>query len=157
MGCGSRWHKEWTNVDLHSTHPEVIASDLRKGIPFDKETFDVVYHSHIIEHFSKEEAPIFLSECYRVLKQGSVLRIVYPDLEQIILNYIRLLKGLKDGQLKFVDDYDWIMLELFDQTVRNVSGGEMAKYFIKEFIRNEEFILSRCGIEAKNLIAWGKQ
>ena len=157
LGCGNRSNKEWTNLDFCSSSSDVIAFDLRKGIPFENETFDVVYHSHVIEHFTRKEAPFFLSECYRVLKQDGILRIAFPDLEQIVLNYIRLLEEMRQNKREFADDYNWIMLELFDQTVRNSSGGEMAEYFIKESLPNQEFVLSRCGVEAKNLISWGKK
>jgi hypothetical protein len=58
--------------------------------------------------------------------------------------------------LQLKDDYDWIMLELFDQIVRNYSGGNMLKYFIRNSIPNEEFVISRCGKEAKSLIEIGK-
>jgi predicted SAM-dependent methyltransferase len=157
LGCGTRHHDEWTNIDFCSTGTSVMAYDLRKGIPLDSETFDVVYHSNLIEHFSKEDAQEFLKECYRVLRYGGILRIAYPDLEQIVLHYIRLLKEMKNENLEFADDYDWIMLELYDQTVRNSSGGDMAKYFIRDSIPNKEFVLLRCGVEAKKLIQRGRQ
>ena len=32
----------------------VIAHDLRRGIPFADESFDVVYHSHVLEHLSRK-------------------------------------------------------------------------------------------------------
>ena len=135
----------------------LLPINLLNGIPFKDETFDFVYHSHVIEHFSKESAPKFLMECYRVLKQNGVIRIAFPDLEQIVYHYTRLLKELKGGNMLYESDYDWIMLELYDQTVRNVSGGEMFKYFISETIPNEKFLLERCGIEVKNLINAGKE
>jgi len=116
----------------------------------------MVYHSHVIEHFSKEDAPKFLMECYRVLKQNGIIRIAFPDLEQIVNNYMRLLQELKAGNMQYESDYDWIMLELYDQAVRNFSGGEMLKYFIRESIPNEIFVLERCGFEAKKLIEAGK-
>ena len=156
LGCGNRFHKEWINVDFHSSDTNVLAHDLRKGIPYEDETFDMVYHSHIIEHFNREEAHAFIKECYRILKPSGIIRIAFPDLEQIALNYIRLLNELKNNKSEFADDYDWIMLELLDQTVRNSSGGEMAKYFIRKSIPNENFVLQRCGVEAKKLIEWGK-
>ena len=156
LGCGQRFHNEWINVDFHATGKGVIAYNLNKGIPFNNETFDVVYHSHIIEHFAKEDAPKFLAECYRVLKSNGIIRVAFPDLEQIVLHYIRLLTLLKNGNSQYEADYDWIMLELYDQTVRNISGGDMLKYFICDSIPNEEFVLERCGIEVKNLIMYGK-
>jgi predicted SAM-dependent methyltransferase len=157
LGCGHRYHDEWTNVDFRRTGKNVIAANLLKGIPFNNDTFDMVYHSHAIEHFSKQDAPKFLKECYRVLKPNGIIRIAFPDLEQMVSHYIRLLKELQNGNMQYEPDYDWIMLELYDQTVRNISGGEMFQYFVRDSIPNEKFLLERCGIEAKKLIELGKK
>lgn len=157
IGCGNRYHKDWINVDFHSTGENVISHNLLNGIPFENERFSIVYHSHVIEHFSKEDAPKFIAECYRVLKPNGIIRIAFPDFEQIVKQYIRLLNELKKGNEQCEADYDWIMLELLDQTVRNVSGGEMLKYCIRESIPNEKFLIERCGIEIKNLIEYGRR
>jgi predicted SAM-dependent methyltransferase len=157
LGCGTRYHKDWINVDFVSNSPSVMAYNLIKGIPFEDNSFDVVYHSNVIEHFSKEDAPKFLAECYRVLKPTGILRVAYPDLEEIVKQYLLKLQELKDNNYELKDDYEWIMLELFDQTVRNYSGGDMMKYFIKENIPNEKYVLSRCGVEVQKLIEYGKK
>jgi predicted SAM-dependent methyltransferase len=146
LGCGNRYHNEWTNIDFHSTGINVIAHNLRKGIPFPDNIFDIVYHSHVIEHFSKEEAPKLITECYRVLKPDGIIRVAFPDLEAIAKHYLRLLNELRNNNLQYEDDYNWIMLEMYDQTVRNVSGGEMSKYLTQKFISNEKFIIERMGI-----------
>jgi hypothetical protein len=44
-------------------------------------------------------------------------------------------------------DYDWIITEMYDQTVRNESGGEMLKYLTKETLLNESFLHQRLGHE----------
>jgi hypothetical protein len=44
---------------------------------------------------------------------------------------------------------------MYDQTVRNQPGGEMVKYFQRETVPNEQFVLDRCGIEAKKMIQGG--
>jgi 2-hydroxychromene-2-carboxylate isomerase len=41
----------------------------------------VVYHSHVLEHLPKDAAPRFVGECYRVLAEGGILRVVVPDLD----------------------------------------------------------------------------
>lgn len=46
---------------------------------------------------------------------------------------------------------------MYDRTVRTQSGGEMATYLFNEPLANQKFVLERCGIEAKNLIASGCQ
>jgi predicted SAM-dependent methyltransferase len=156
LGCGDRFHLAWTNVDFVSTGEGVIAYNLAQGIPFPDDSFDVVYHSHVLEHFPKTEAESFLKECRRILCPQGVLRVVVPDLEQIARTYITALELANSSSQEWALNYEWILLEMYDQTVRNHPGGEMAAYLFREHIPNEEFILKRCGIEAKNLIANGR-
>ena len=50
LGCGRRYNPDWTNVDFSSTGEGVIAHNLNQNIPFPDESFDIVYHSNILEH-----------------------------------------------------------------------------------------------------------
>jgi predicted SAM-dependent methyltransferase len=155
LGCGHRFHADWVNVDFVSTGKGVIAYDLTQGIPFPNASFNVVYHSHLLEHFPKTEAGAFLRECCRVLRPQGILRVVVPDLEQIARSYLTALEKASTGSQKWAANYEWILLEMYDQSVRNQSGGEMAAYLYREHIPNKEFVLKRYGIEAKNLIEAG--
>jgi SAM-dependent methyltransferase len=157
LGCGHRFRSEWTNVDFISTDEAVIAHNLKLGIPFPDSYFDVVYHSHLLEHFPKDTAEKFLGECDRVLRPQGVLRVVVPDLEQIVNTYLTAIEAAKSGSQEWAANYDWILLEMYDQAVRNQSGGEMAKYLFREHIDNEEFIVRRCGTEVKRLIEMSKE
>lgn len=152
LGCGHRFHPAWTNVDFRSTGPEVIAHNLRQGIPFDDESFYIVYHSHLLEHFHKIEAEHFLRECYRVLKDEGIIRVVVPDLEQIVRLYLTALERASQGFEEWDAHYEWMMLELYDQVVRNYSGGEMADYLAKQSIPNEGFVLNRLGSDGKEMM-----
>lgn len=146
LGCGNCFHEGWINLDFVSNNNNVTAYDLSLGIPFHDNEFDVVYHSHLLEHFSREQAAEFIKECYRVLKPNGILRVVVPDLEKIARIYLEKLEERNE------DDYDWIMLELYDQTTRDISGGDMYKYFMKKNIPNLEFVLSRIGKEGEGMI-----
>ncbi|MCF6147392.1 MAG: methyltransferase domain-containing protein [Candidatus Kuenenia sp.] len=152
LGCGSHYKEGWVNVDFNSTGPGVIAHNLAKGIPFEDGSFDVVYHSHLLEHFSKSDAQRFMEECYRVLKDGGIIRVVVPDLERIIKWYSTLLEKSLSGDHDAQKQYEWIMLELFDQMVRRVSGGEMLKYWKQNPMPAESFVIERCGSEVLNAI-----
>ena len=152
LGCGSHFNSDWTNVDFISTGEGIIAHNLRQGIPFADRTFDVVYHSHVLEHFPKNEAEFFLQECYRVLESQGIIRVVIPDLEQIARLYLQSLENALQGSQEDVDNYDWIMLEMYDQVVRNESGGEMKKYLAQNPLPNEQFIIERLGVEGEQLI-----
>ncbi|MGF1539610.1 MAG: methyltransferase domain-containing protein [Pleurocapsa sp.] len=152
LGCGYRYHPNWTNVNFTATAPSVITHNLTKGIPFPDNSFDVVYHSHVLEHFSKHHAKFFMRECCRVLKPKGVLRIVVPDLEQIVRLYLIALEKASNGDALWAANYEWILLEMYDQVVRNQPGGELRAYFSRQPIPNEQFIIERFGVEAKNEI-----
>jgi len=147
LGCGTRHHPAWINLDLNSTGPGVIPCDLRQGLPFTDNSFDVVYHSHLLEHFSKAFAPVFLRDCFRVLKTGGIIRVVTPDLEQIVRAYLRILEELEGGSKEIQERYNWIILELLDQMIRNQSGGEIFKYWSQDPLPAADFVLERMGSE----------
>lgn len=148
LGCGSTYHSSWTNVDFVATGPDVIAHNVRLGIPFPAASFDVVYHSHVLEHFSKKDGEIFIAECNRVLKPKGLLRIAIPDLEKIAQIYLEKLEECAGGKVDSALEYDWAMMELYDQVVRNVSGGEMGPFLSGLKMENRAFVQSRIGDEA---------
>ncbi|MCX7879301.1 MAG: glycosyltransferase [Ignavibacteria bacterium] len=149
LGCGNHFHKDWINIDFNKTGENVIQYDLLNGIPFEDNTADVIYHSHLLEHFPKAYAPIFIKECYRVLKPGGIIRVVVPNLEEIVKLYLENLNKALEGDVEASIKYHWILLELFDQMVRNKSGGEMLEYWKQYPLPGEEFIYQRVGNEAK--------
>ena len=154
IGCGSKYHPAWVNIDMRSHSPHVQACNLLDGIPFSSGRFDVVYHSQVLEHFPKNEATAFLLECFRVLTPGGTLRVVVPDLESIAREYLSHLRDcLENPSARTEANYDWIMLEMYDQTVRNYSGGSMADFLKAPEIVNEDYIVPRIGHVARALIA----
>ena len=150
IGCGRVFHEDWINLDVAPADASVVQLDASKGLPFKDGTVDVCYSSHVLEHIAAHEAGLFLSECARALKPGGVVRIVVPDLEMIVREYSLLLHKLNEGDDSRSDDYDWIMLELFDQVEREKSGGEMAQYLLRPDLPNREFIRARIGAEAES-------
>lgn len=152
LGCGDRFHKDWINLDIEADAQEVIGYNLHKGIPFGDNTFDVVYHSHLLEHFTRDSAIVFMQECFRVLKYGGLIRVVVPDLENIVREYLLALEQSLAQEPGAEANYDWMMLELLDQAVRDCSGGAMIDYLSQSTIQNETFVFSRLGREAKRAI-----
>ncbi|MGA7935181.1 MAG: methyltransferase domain-containing protein, partial [Kovacikia sp.] len=157
LGCGQRFHLDWVNIDFTESGKGIIVHDLLQGIPYPDHSFDVVYHSHLLEHFPKSSAKPFLDECYRVLRPQGILRIAVPDLEQIARTYLLALEKAHFGVPEWIANYEWILLEMYDQTARNYSGGEMAAYLFSDTIPNQDFVLQRIGTEAKILIEMGRQ
>jgi ubiquinone/menaquinone biosynthesis C-methylase UbiE len=63
-----------------------IIKGFAENLPFDNNTFDVVYSSHVLEHVNNEDKAI--SEMRRVLKNNGVLIIGMPTSNMAILNYM---------------------------------------------------------------------
>ncbi len=124
-------HANWVNVDAVALVPGVIVCDVRAGLPFPSDEFDVVYHSHLLEHLSRLDTVRFLGECRRVLRPGGIHRVVVPDLEDAVKAYISTIKKTEGGGGLRARQHDWMVVELFDQFARERGGGDMVS-FIKD-------------------------
>jgi SAM-dependent methyltransferase len=86
LGSGKSRLQGWVNID---TYPAELAVDLRWGLPFDDESADYVFMSHVFEHFYyPNEAVGVLKEIHRVLSCEGRLRIIVPDIEKCIHAYV---------------------------------------------------------------------
>jgi SAM-dependent methyltransferase len=61
--------------------------DLSYGLPFGDRVAEHVYSSHFLEHLHRDEALKLLSESFRVLKPGGIIRIGIPDLAHAVSLY----------------------------------------------------------------------
>ncbi len=151
LGCGQRTIDGWQNLDFHTQSSDVIQCNLLDGIPYDDESAQVIYHSHVLEHFTKKDGINFIQECFRVLAPGGIIRVVIPDLEEIARSYLNSLNDALMGREYGDFRYDWSINELIDQLIRTESGGEAKLLLSAETIPDEEFVFRRWGQEARQL------
>lgn len=86
LACGNRILDGWANVDFKGGL-RVIGWDLTCGLPVRSKTISLIFCEHFIEHISLQQAETFLSECYRCLRVGGVLRLSTPSLEKVVEEY----------------------------------------------------------------------
>ncbi|HUZ06594.1 MAG TPA: methyltransferase domain-containing protein [Candidatus Paceibacterota bacterium] len=153
LGCGGRFHPDWVNADIAPRDPSVLRCDLSQRLPFPDNVFDAVYHSNVLEHIRRDDALPFMRECLRVLKPGGILRVAVPDLERICKLYLEKLSCAVAGDAASAHDYEWMLLEMYDQTVREKNGGAMLDFLRQNPLPNEPFVLDRIGQEGRELIA----
>jgi predicted SAM-dependent methyltransferase len=55
--------------------------------PLSDASVDCVYSQHLLEHLYPEVAKSCLSESFRVLKPGGILRVCIPDLDLMVRGY----------------------------------------------------------------------
>lgn len=153
IGCGGTYHPDWVNLDVAPADPNVQTVNINNGLPFSSESATACYSSHVLEHLDKAGARNLIAECSRVLKRGGVIRLAVPDLEAMAREYLRILDAVTSGDASRELDYDWIMLELYDQTVRNSSGGDMARFLADLSEKDRLFVRARIGVEAEGFWA----
>jgi predicted SAM-dependent methyltransferase len=145
LGCGSHYHKGWLNFDLYPASDEVVRANIIQGVPLDDEVADFVYHSHVLEHLTREDGERFLQECYRILRPGGILRIAVPDLEDAAREYLRNIARCDAGEPGAIHDLEWSHIELYDQIAREDRDGEFGKYLHRENLPNKEYVIQRMG------------
>jgi predicted SAM-dependent methyltransferase len=146
LGCGNLFYPSWSNIDF-LPRPCVRGHNLTKRLPYQDNTFDSTYSSHVLEHFSRDQGRKFIQEQFRVLKKGGVCRVVVPDLEMLCRSYLDKLDKVSLGDEASTLSHEWGIIELIDQMVREVSGGEM-RFFLNKHSNQLSEISDRVGDEA---------
>ena len=112
LGCGSQVINGWINVDYAlgarlaklplfrkvnklikifnlDWDNRIFINNLTKPFPWQDCSVDIVYCSHTLEHFSREDGVRFLNECHRVLKKDGIIRIIVPDFRYFVYEYLK--------------------------------------------------------------------
>jgi SAM-dependent methyltransferase len=140
LGCGTRTHPACVNVDwsihlrLRKLHlsslagsraekiralpRDIVVHDLRKGIPARDATVDVVYHSHVLEHIDRDDAPGFMAEVHRVLKPGGV---------HLTRRYVEAFGG---------EGHEARIADIIEQIVRREAAGTASQRPLRRRIEN---------------------
>ena len=77
IGCGEKKMENAIGLDIRETKSVDIIADAHQ-LPFKDEIFDLVYSSHLIEHFSHLEIAGVVKEWVRVLKKAGTIEIRCP-------------------------------------------------------------------------------
>jgi predicted SAM-dependent methyltransferase len=156
LACGSKVSRvgNWSNVDFQSPEDGVVEMNILNGLDFRDGTFDAVYSAQFIEHLTLDEGETVLRNVARVMKPGGVIRLVTPDLEELSRTYLALLDGLKADPSGDADNrYNWVRLEIFDQIVRDRSGGETPAFLAASDEMTRNYIVDRIGHTATTFFA----
>jgi len=139
LGCASNRLPGWLNTDAFPRHLNVVYLDATGHYRLPDNAFDFVYSEHMIEHVPLSAAQAMLTEAYRVLRPGGVVRVATPDLEKLLA-----LKKADIGEVerKYIADViEWVMP---DAVVRNFCT--YLNIFVREW--DHTFIYDRATLAA---------
>lgn len=95
LGSFTHMFHGWRNLDrLDLTdwarrHRYVFTRwDLSNGLPYDEGVVDMIFMSHVLEHFTYDDGEQLLRECRRVLKPDGLIRVAVPDGRRLIDLYL---------------------------------------------------------------------
>lgn len=101
---------ETLNVSFNSSPTYVL--DASKNLPFEDDTFDIVYASHVLEHIPWYQTVDVLVEWTRVLKRGGTLEIWVPNqltIAKVLVDYEETGVDTTDEWSRFGADSDPVM------------------------------------------------
>jgi len=86
LGCGKRdFGPDWVHIDGTHEYPHIKYHDIIH-LPYNNNV-DLIYASHVLEYFDREEAKFVLRQWYAALKPGGILRLAVPHWEALIKLY----------------------------------------------------------------------
>ncbi|WP_290457492.1 class I SAM-dependent methyltransferase [Helicobacter japonicus] len=115
FACGSRIHPDWVNIDFSPIDNRVKKVNLLSTLPFKNDSFDVAYSSHFLEHLHPNKAVQILKEIKRILKPNGIVRIVVPDLQNMVQVYLDTLKKIES----------YMQNNMLDSSKKSMGGGIM--------------------------------
>lgn len=88
LGCGDNiLPSPFCNVDARDLPGVDTVAPIYPLVDFENEAYDLVYVSHVLEHFSHQATLNVLKEWCRVIKPGGILRLSVPSFENIVKIY----------------------------------------------------------------------
>lgn len=95
LGCGEKYIPGFIHVDAYAAPHIDFVGDVSKLDFVARNTVDLIYASHILEHFDRWRFREVLTEWREVLKPGGTLRLAVPDFAACAKLYYE--EGLRDG------------------------------------------------------------
>lgn len=97
LGCFHKKMYGFINIDVRSEVEPDLVDDCSKLEKVENNSVDLIYTSHMLEHFSREDGKKALRRWWEVLKPEGILRIAVPDFEKLASHYM------------FYRDLEWIL------------------------------------------------
>ena len=98
LGCGGKYIPGFYHVDAIKL-PNIDREALIDRLDFlPNNCIELIYASHVLEHFGRHEVDYVLREWHRVLQPGGVLRLAVPDFAACARLYVenKLAHGIND-------------------------------------------------------------
>jgi predicted SAM-dependent methyltransferase len=135
VGCGNVILPGWVNVDIDNIPGVDIQDDVRTLKKINNNSCDIIYASHVLEHFGRNEFESILKLWNTKLKLKGILRLAVPDFEKSINWYNKtkriedILGQLSGGQKSEFDYHKMVYDKFFLSMILEICGfGEIKEW-----------------------------
>lgn len=113
LGCGYNHLEGYINIDARKLEGVDEVDDISSLSKYEENSIDLIYVSHVLEHFSRHKYMDVLKRWHHILKPKGVLRIAVPDLEAVFNHYstykqAKLLWGFLYGGQTYDENYHYV-------------------------------------------------
>lgn len=113
LGCGNKRIEGFMNVDIRPGNNVDIIDNISELNSVDNSSVELIYASHVLEHFGRHEYINVLERWYDLLKKGGKLRLSVPDFNKVVEMYnngyeLKKLWGFLYGGQTYEQNYHYI-------------------------------------------------
>lgn len=125
FGCGPVFVDSagWINPGFSPASSALRKANLHYRLPLAEGCCLLVYSSRFLKHVLRDLVPCLLREGWQILLPGGMVRLVVPNLEDMVREYLSVREA---GEHEKVD---FVVLKIIDQFVLRDFGGELDRLY----------------------------
>jgi ubiquinone/menaquinone biosynthesis C-methylase UbiE len=116
LGCGEKRIEGYINIDCRPLPTVDSVQNVKLLRSYKHNTVDVLYASHVLEHFGRWEYEHILQRWFDIIKPGGLLRLSVPDFSSICKHYnknenLEVIMGLLYGGQDYSENYHYVAFD----------------------------------------------
>lgn len=139
LGCGDKHIDGFINIDFRYLPGVDEINNVSILKKYNNNSVDLIYASHVLEHFTRWEYKMVLKRWYDILKPNGILRLGVPDFNSIVEYYnktkdLRTISGLLYGGQDYVGNtHYWTWdFETLKNELEEIGFNDIKRYNWKE-------------------------
>ena len=150
-GCGGNLKEGWLNVDLFPNDaPNYKLINLLEKHPFSNDTVQFGFSEDVLEHLNQAESIFFISEIYRTLTKGGVLRLSFPGLEGVLTRHYTPATELRVRQGEFEAYAFWDHIHFYSREELSLVARHIGFKKIEFVEYGESAYPELCGLDTRS-------
>lgn len=106
IGAGAKKGKDnWVTLDLNTECD--LYWDLMLPLPFPENSLEMIYSSHVLEHFYYRDLTRLLDDCYKVLKKNGRFSACVPDASIYVEGYTNPKEFIVEDYCKYTPAFSY--------------------------------------------------